>query len=176
MPWTTPQSVSTNSIASSASFNSQVVDNLSWLANDAPSCRVYRNTNLSIANNTETYVAFPLERFDNFAMHDVSINNTRITIPSGGGGLYFIHASVAFSANATGIRRLSIIQNQTTLLARDHSAGFTSYATFLNASAFYRLSAGEYVEISVFQDSGGALDCAVSANATPEFTVLWVRN
>lgn len=176
MPWTTPQSVSTNSIASSATYNAQVIDNLSWLGGDAPACRVYRTTNQSIANNTATVVQFPSERWDNFGMHDVSTNNSRITIPTGGAGLYLIHSAVSFSANATGIRRISLNLNGSTVIARQHIAGFTSHPTFLSATAFYRLVAGDYVETEVFQDSGGALDCAVSANAVPEFTVQWVSN
>ena len=176
MPFTTPATVATGSVASSTAYNSQVINNIAWLGSDAPACQVYRNSNLSLTNNTDTVVAYNLESFDTANMHDAVTNTSRITIPTGGGGLYQILTTGIFAANATGVRRLDILLNGGTLIGRSGQTGSSSINAFMQTEAIYRLNAGDYVETQVYQNSGGALNFEYAASYASFFTVLWIRN
>jgi len=176
MPYTTPATVATGSVASSTTYNSQVISNIAWLGNDAPACQVYRNSNLSLTNNTDTVVAYNLETFDNANMHDAVTNTSRITIPTGGAGLYEIVTTGIFAANATGVRRLDILLNGGTLIGRTGATGTSSGKAFMQTTAIYRLNAGDYLETQVFQNSGGALDFEYAASYASFFSAIWIRN
>lgn len=69
-----------------------------------PRCSAYNNTTQSINDSTTTALALNAEDFDVGALHDNASNNTRMTIPVGGDGLYWVRGRASFAANATGIR------------------------------------------------------------------------
>ena len=58
-------------------------------------CAVGNATGLSVTANTQHTLPFPqADQWDTNAFHDISTNNTRITIPSGYGGKYLITAQI----------------------------------------------------------------------------------
>ena len=120
-------------------------------------CRVTRaTTSQSIANNTDVAVLFNNETFDTDAFHSTSTNTSRITIPSGKGGYYQFNANVTF-ASGTGNRELNIFKNG----ARVSYGPFPGSSTTSTASSTSTVLAGtvgDYFEVFVFQDSGGALN------------------
>lgn len=124
-----------------------------------PNCRVYLNAAQLIGTGAWTAIGFPAENFDTAAMHDNVTNNSRITIPTGGDGKYMIAGSVRIAANATGTRGARVYLNGTTNLAvnRKNNLG-AGTQTWVHISTLEDLSAGDYVELHAYQDSGGNLN------------------
>ncbi len=174
MAWTTPRTWVVGETPTAAQFNAHVRDNLNFLYG-APSCRVYHNAAQSIANATETSLAFNTERFDNDTMHAAG-DDTKITFTTA--GRYFLAVSVEFPANATGYRQVSIRHSVGTVkvavdLLPVSSAGATSA---LSADTVYAMAAAEYVDARVYQSSGGALNVNSTSAYSPEFMAHWMGN
>ncbi len=141
----------------------------SWATPSAPS---YVGVSLTpstgtqtINNGTWTTVAFGNEVFDTNSFHDNTTNNSRITIPSGKGGKYLITIQTFWANNATGSRDARIALN-----GSDVDTPQTGYTPNSNNNAFastnvISLTAGDYIELRVRQDSGGALSL-YAANST----------
>jgi hypothetical protein len=140
-------------------------------ASPPPAARVYNSANISITNNTVTALTFDSERWDNGDLHSTSANTSRLTAPIT--GLYEIGGCVRIAANATGIRSAMIRLNGTTDIASitepTPSAGA---ASDFNPSTPYQLAAGDYVELTVYQNSGGALNVTAAGNFSPEFWMV----
>lgn len=133
--------------------------------------RVYHNTTQSIANTTPTNLAFNSERYDTNVIHDNSTNNSRLTCKTA--GVYLMSATVAFAVNATGTRMVSILINGTTSLASVHAtAAVGGLTTRIVTTTIYPMAVNDYIEASVYQSSGGALNVDSGANYTPEFMMI----
>ena len=121
-------------------------------------CRVYKSSAQSINNTSETVLSFDSEEYDINTFHDNSTNNSRITIPSGQDGTYLIISNITFGNNATGGVRTKILKNGTDTYASDYAKNIASIGPVVCAMAVMPLVAGNYIETSVYQDSGGALN------------------
>jgi hypothetical protein len=120
-------------------------------------CRVTRaTTSQSIANATDTAVLFNNETFDTTAFHSTSTNTSRITIPSGKGGYYQFNANVTF-ASGSGNRELNIFKNGARV-SYGPFPGSSSTSTASATSTVLAGAVGDYFEVFVYQDSGGALN------------------
>lgn len=134
--------------------------------------RAYNSANLSIPHNTSTNLTFNSERYDtdpNGEIHSTASNTGRLTCRTA--GKYLLAATVAFDANATGVRSISLLLNGASFIAQVQlpSAGST-FATSLSIATLYDLAAGDYVEVAAFQTSGGALNVLVGSTPfSPEF-------
>jgi hypothetical protein len=103
------------------------------------------------------------------AFHSDSTNRSRMTIPSGLDGDYLCF--FAFNLGGTdsgGSRRARLLKNGSTLatlLSPDAPAAIAAIET----TAYYAvgLAAGDYLEVQVYQDSGGALNFTMSS-----FTII----
>lgn len=132
--------------------------------------RAYNNSDITISNATLTIIALPNERYDTDTIHDNSTNNSRLTCKTA--GLYWIAGTVLFKPNATGRRFALIKLNGTTYIGQDETfAGSANYPA-LNFTSLYVLAVNDYVEIEVYQDSGGNLDTYGSAGIGVEF-MMW---
>ena len=142
-------------------------------AANPPACRVYHDAAQSIANGTETSLAFNSERYDTAAMHDTATNNSRITI--GAAGLYVITTHIEFATNVTGQRYAFIRLNGATILAMQTGwEGAGGVGLYINLATTERLAAADYLEVRVYQNSGAALNVTSTARRSPEFTATWV--
>lgn len=138
-----------------------------------PSARAYNNTNISVANNTLVELTFNAERWDTDAIHSTVTNTGRLTCVTA--GFYYINGGVLFAANATGQRSVQIRLNGTTNIGGDPRVGAAAAGgTRLAANTVYRLSVGDYVELVVFQNSGGALNVTYEGNSSPEFGMTYL--
>lgn len=113
-------------------------------------------------------LTFNTERWDNGGLHESVTNPTRITIPAGGGGVYEIAGGVAFAANATGLRGLTVKLNGATIIAVDFRATYGG-EVYLSIATQYLLVAGDYIQLEAYQSSGGNLNTVVAAAYSPEF-------
>jgi hypothetical protein len=174
MAYVDPQSIHnpTTGQVAPASWGDAVRDGLQYLASTRPHCRVYNSASLTISNNTRTAVTFNSERVDVGGMHSTSSNTSRITITDA--GFYLISGSVEWAANATGHRNCEIRLNGTTLIAisADSVVGATTHQQ--SVSTLYQLAAADYIEMTVFQLSGGNLNLSVAANYSPELSAIWM--
>lgn len=137
------------------------------------SCRVYDDAAQTLTSSGTLYpIAFAHERWDGFAMHDTSTNNSRITLPVA--GWYMICGDVAFAANATGSRSVFIRADGTAYIGgvTIDAVSEASRITEISVSTVYYFSAGAYVEVVARQVSGGALDTYIVAEHSPEFAVI----
>lgn len=128
-----------------------------------PACRVYNDTIQSIPNNALTVLSFNGELYDNDTMHDNATNNSRITIKTA--GKYRLSAIVEFASNATGIRQILLRVNGTIYIGAVTTDAFTTTQQ-MNVHADYQLAVGDYVEVIVYQNSGGALNVSNSSSTS----------
>lgn len=176
MAYTTPRTWVTDETITATLLNTHVRDNVAWLATDAPACRVYNNAAIShTTSGTPQALTFNSERYDVGGSHSTSSNTGRLTVPSGGGGVYYIFASIEFASNATGYRQVDIRLNGTSAILSQMTPAINGTVTRLNVGGHYQLSAGDYVEVVVNQTSGGALNVQSSSPLSPEFGWAWVR-
>lgn len=113
---------------------------------------VYNNANQNVNDTTWTKLAFNSERFDTDTIHDNSTNNSRLTCNTA--GKYLIIGNVTWDNNTTNSRYLSILLNNGTFLTNNHfSAAIANVDQ--SVSIIYDLAVNDYVELQVYQDSGG---------------------
>jgi hypothetical protein len=117
-----------------------------------PRCHVYRSANETLTVDTPEVIGWDLEAVDSHTMHDLAVNNSRITVPATQGGAYLVTAQyatqgpVAVSSYVT----VELLKNGTQPLAQ-------SNINFINAgvqpdtasivSGVFVLAAGDYVEV-----------------------------
>lgn len=135
--------------------------------------RVYHNANQSIANATDTILAFNSERFDTDVIHDTVTNNSRLTCKTA--GKYQITAGIGWAANATGYRIVHILHNGSVKIASETAPVVSATVNqFQNVTTFYDLAVNDYVEVQVEQTSTAALNVLVLANRSAEFMMVKV--
>lgn len=134
--------------------------------------RVYHNADQTLTTGVTTTLNFNSERYDIGNLHDTATNNSRLTIPVS--GVYQITANVFFALNATGFRAVNLLLNGTTLIGhtRQQAVAGGASGTALNISCDYELTAGNYIEVQAFQNSGGNLAVSVLGNFSPEFSIV----
>ena len=145
---------------------------LAAVAESPPKARVYHSMTQSLTTATQTALSFDSERWDTDTIHDNSTNNSRLTCKTA--GLYLIIGQVGYAFSATGVRQTSIRLNGVTYLAAIATQAPTT-GTFPArhiVSTTYPLAVNDYVEVMAYQESGGALNTEVLANAVPEFQMI----
>lgn len=134
--------------------------------------RFTHNANQSIAHNTSTVVALNTETYKTSGItHSNVTNNSRVTMDSA--GKYLFTANVSWGANATGFRALVFKINGTTYvgIARMMAITTASEQSYQMAVTEWNASAGDYVEIEVFQNSGSSINIETGSSYSPVLTV-----
>jgi len=143
-----------------------------------PGARVYNSSNIDPATSSWVTLTFDSERTDLEAMHSTASNTSRLTAPSGGGGLYMVGGTVAFDTSGAGsggsIKGLRILLDGTTVIA-EHTIGslHASFAIVLSICTMYQIPAASYVELQVYTNTD--VDVLAAGNYTPEFWAMWQR-
>jgi hypothetical protein len=123
---------------------------------NTPAFRATSSSSQSIPSSVWTKVTFDTEDYDT----DSAFASSTFTVPSGKGGKYIFHWNVVTSIddNESVIARLYVNGSaQTVTFARNLSGGSLE-AISVNRSVHYSLSAGDTVELYMFQNQGGAQD------------------
>lgn len=118
-------------------------------------CMVSISSGQSISNATYEAISWNSETSDTPGWHDLVTNPERITVDVD--GVFLITANIRFGANATGYREIAISKNGTKERydsRNAQSAGWTN----LTISGVFELSSGDYLEVEVYQTSGGSLN------------------
>lgn len=137
---------------------------------------VYNSSNISIPNG-DPHTKLPLdsEASDAFGLHSTVTNNSRVTISTT--GVYQITAGVVWLPNAGGggARYVGIFVNgaeRGTPAVIDNSS--TTVGTYMTATALLSLTAGDYVEIDVYQSAGSAT-FVYASGGSPVLRLVQIR-
>jgi hypothetical protein len=134
-------------------------------------CLLTHSAAQSIPNNSIQHVSFDTELFDVGGFHSAAPNPERITIPTGYGGYYLIHAQIQWASDGTGIRKVEIWVSGTCVarIQRPTIAGGSLTQQILLP---YQIAAAGYAVLYAYQNSGGALDVERTTSPyTPLFGV-----
>jgi hypothetical protein len=151
----------------SASSSNFLRGDLSWaVANVGATCLVSKTANQTWTGTAWTLLTWNTEVYDTDGFHDNSTNNSRITIPTGMGGKYYIwlYSAIVDAAaggggflhhqiriNAGGVQTSGGFLNQTS--AYGPNGGLQANFT---ASIVYDLAATDYVEAFAISTQAGA--------------------
>lgn len=136
---------------------------------------VYRSTNQSINDSSWTSITHDTVRWQLVTNTIwVATSPTRFTIVRP--GVYTLHAGAWFAANATGIRGVRFFVNNAVSIGDHlHQNIGAVISMAMEASTIYSFNAGDYIEMQVYQNSGGPLNCTASLNSGPEFRMQMLR-
>jgi len=116
---------------------------------NTPIFRAYKTGNQSISSSTAVKVAWGGETFDT----DNAFASDKFTVPSGKGGKYLIHAHVRKSTTSENLTLIYIYVNGS---AKGYVRRTTKSENSNQITNIVDLSAGDYVEIYVYDDGGSA--------------------
>ena len=151
MPWTAPMTATAGSIYTAAQFNTYTRDNtLELRATPANRCVAYHNATQTVNSGNTDALNLNSEVYDTATMHDLVTNNSRITIPSGGAGVYLFFGSTHVeNAAATPTATLHLRISGTIIRSRrvvtDPAIGMRQQP--IDVYAFHTLGAGDYAEL-----------------------------
>lgn len=126
-----------------------------------------------MANNTYTKVELPSEDYDMGSMHNDFVESSKLTASVT--GIYAVSGHVQLQGNTDSfLRALELRLNDTTTIGRDEVLNDgTILDRYLAADAIVRLSAGDFVEMEVRQESGMTLDLRGPPNG-PVLSMAWL--
>lgn len=119
------------------------------------------STTQSIADDTYTKIQFNTEVYDTASAYDNS-SNYRFTVPSGQGGKYYIYSAVRMASSSANLTL--------NLRLNGSNAGFSSLKAVsgelqtILLTYSKDLSAGDYLEVFMRQQSGGSLNASGDSN------------
>lgn len=126
---------------------------------------------ISPATSTQAVMPMDTEIIDRDGGHSTSVNNSRYTSQTA--GYYLVSGAVAFVSNGTGKRELTILVNGATETYPSSIPGLAAGFTGLTTSGRIYLAVSDYVELYVWQNSGGALNTNTTKGG-PRFGGHWI--
>lgn len=170
MAYTAPTTRATDDLITAAIFNTDLVNNISFLANP-PSCNVHASVGAAPANDTETTLTFDVEDHDTDNMHSTSVNTGRLTFNTP--GVYVVTANLSWPTNGVGYRYAAIRLNGSVYVVEDSKTA-SSVAINVGHSLAWNgkiVTAGDYLEVRVRQTAG-----VLSVATTPaaKFAATWI--
>lgn len=130
--------------------------NIEWGTDSAVGAQARRNTTQSISNATYTALSYNEELWDSGTNWTSGANATKIFAPVT--GKYLITAYVGWLANANNFREVYIAINAGAPVVYDSRVAVNGGATRHTMVGSTPMVAGQYAEIYVWQNSGGALN------------------
>jgi len=125
-------------------------------------CSVKKSAAQSIPNTTYTIISWDTENYDLMNMHDNTTNNSRITITSSvGAGLYKVIAGINLATAVTNGQFIICLLKNGKTVASHMNYGYSSAWMVITQELY--LDVNEYIEISVYQGSGAAVDATTSS-------------
>jgi hypothetical protein len=156
-----------------AALYTQNVYNLGTFVLNPPIAQIYQATAQSIpSGGLATALTFDAAITDTYGGHSTTVNNTRYTAQVA--GYYLVIGTGALAANATGNRLVQINKNGS-VISQGISVGLapgTANGTVIQVAALVQLAVGDYIEIAMYQTSGGALNTATNQSG---MTVMWIH-
>jgi hypothetical protein len=182
MPRTVPASVSEapGNYLTGALWNAQVKATMDYLmgsgTNGVPRFKGYASTSQSLGTGTtDVAITLDTEDYDSDNGHSTSTNTSRYTIQVA--GTYLIIATLAFSTNGTGNRKVGInINGASARGGTAQSAGPAGNSWCATVATEQALVVGDYVEIAAWQTSGGNLSTGAAVGFGPVLMCQWISS
>lgn len=140
-----------------------------------PMATLRRAAAQTIATNTYTVIAYDTEVLDTAGYHSTVTNPSRYTPLRA--GKYQVSGVAAFATNSTGLRAASFYKNGTILDGSETKLGaMATLPTALPLPTIHVDMNGttDYLEMAVFQNTGGNLNTSTEAPNAPSMYVRWV--
>lgn len=155
LPVPNPRTFVAGETETAAYFNA-IRDAVNFLANK-PMAVLYQAAAQTINNTTATTIAFDSTVTDSYGGHSNSTNNTRYTAQVT--GWYWVAGSTSWNNISGGDRTIGIWKNGAAVPYYGSGNPAASINVNPQESGFglVQLNAGDYVEISVYQDSGAPI-------------------
>jgi hypothetical protein len=109
----------------------------------------------TIANTTTTVLTMDTELFDSNGFHSTSSDTSRLTIPAGYAGKYFISSQLFPSENSAGRREIRFRKNGSEIAGWNMNAFGTM--EMIQFYAYVDASVADYFEVTFRQNTGGNL-------------------
>lgn len=158
-----------------ATTNSPTFDDLNLTGSvkqsTALGCRVYRNSAQTISTATVTALSFSHEINDTDTCWAVG-DPTKLYARTA--GYYSFGASVAWTGNATGSRIVYVRKDGTTILCAERDAGLGVEQSMSVSGGQLYFAADEYIEVMVYQNSGGDLDVVAASTTDQHKCCAWL--
>lgn len=136
--------------------------------------RAYNSSTIAVAHDTATILTLDSERWDTDGYHSTSSNTGRMTAPIT--GLYAITGNLRIDTpGVTGTFFINILLNGTTAIGRAIISTSINQAFAVVVSTDYVLTAGDYVELMCYQNSGVSINVVTQGNFSPELMIHLVR-
>jgi len=160
MAWTAPRTWVAGELVTASMGNVHWRDNqLELRSTPFNRCVAFHSTTQAIGGTG--VLNLDSEDVDTASMHDLVTNNQRITIPSGGGGTYFVHGSTTVAGNGT----LQLRVDASSVRTFTSASGIPTY----HVVAVLALSAANYIDM--FANYASTFGSA-SADAATRLTVI----
>ena len=131
--------------------------------------------NQSITNATDTIITFDTEQYDTASYHSTVTNTGRITVPTT--GYYAINAMIIMANSSTGYRSMGLFKNGSAL---SYGATGDTGTTYPNSQSTINevlyLTASDYLEIKMLQNSGGALNALADGGYGGAYATKFMAN
>ena len=125
-----------------------------------------RSSSFSLPDNATTVVPFNAEVYDTDAIHDNSVNPSRLTVPTGVSQVR-LQAHCNFNSNTTGHRLIQVLKNAAVFPGMpelNFGAGGTGLQRLTTASAVVDVVGGDFFELGAFQNSGSAVNIGTTTD------------
>lgn len=165
MAYTTPRTW-TSTTLTAAQLNTDVRDNVNWLASDKPIWLVSTSVAQTIPHGTNTTLPYATESIDTANLHSTTTNPSRVTIATT--GKYAVGAQISYDSNAGGYRQIDLLYNGTSTGWLCTSVAITGGSTIVNVSGIIAATAAGYLEVSAYHNAG------VSIGAGSVFWGYWI--
>ncbi|MEU1731385.1 hypothetical protein [Streptosporangium sp. NPDC020145] len=157
-------------IVTAAKLNADIRDALNFLLSP-PLWELTHSGIIAPASSTQAVMPFDTEIVDRDNGHSTSSNTSRYTSQTA--GYYLVSGAVGFVSNGTGKRELTILLNGTTETYPSSIPGLAAGFTGLTTTGRVYLAVGDYVELYVWQNSGGTLNTNTTKGG-PRFGGHWI--
>lgn len=146
-----------------------------------PACRVYRGSSgMPLATSTSTGVTYTDDERDTWGMHDVAVDQHRVTAPIT--GWYAAGAIAGIPASAGGsIREMFLVKNMDggwngQRVAESSALPSSAAPARFSVCTVVFLTAGDWLSCVLFQNSGGTLTSENTSTVRDEFWMCWLGN
>jgi len=145
---------------------------LKWAAPAASGfsgARLTNSTTYTINTATDTLLTFDTETFDTNSYHSTVTNTSRLTAPST--GYYFFEAQINWDYGGTAPNNPILrVKKNGSIYQVANSFGTANRSSVMQTIGVISLTATDYIEIEVRQDSGGQVTI-INGNACTNFTI-----
>lgn len=167
-----PRTWTVGELLTAAKLNTDLRDGLNFLL-APPRAQLYRTTSQSTTTGVFAALQWDAENIDTDGGHSTSTNNSRYTAQTS--GWYEVTASVLWAADSTaGFRLTNVdVNNSGFPQIYDMSTPMSDNSCVLNPCGKVFLNVGDYVEVKVYQTSGGNRLIAGGASGGSHIEYFW---